>query len=243
MRPLNAVVICSSERTGSGLLGSALWSTGLCGRPDEYLGPKTRRDYEAAWCCSGDRDYVERVFAYATTPNGVFSMKVHWQHLQWASWLTATAPRHRGGADPFVALAPRVHFFRVSRRDKVRQAVSLYLARQTGRYRRTGDRPTTPADQVRFDHKAIRRLVGEVHEWDRGWDRYFAELGVQPTRIWYEDHLEREYSATAVRVLGSIGIEVPPNLTVISGYRKQADETSDILVRRFRDAERFASPD
>ena len=45
MQPRIGLIICASQRTGSGLLGSALWSTGVCGRPDEYFSAAARREY------------------------------------------------------------------------------------------------------------------------------------------------------------------------------------------------------
>ena len=239
MHPLIAVVICSSPCTGSGLLGSALWSTGLCGRPDEYLAPATRRDYEALWDCRTDRDYAERFVVYATTSNGVMGMKVHWAQLQHAGWLAERSvllDRHT--ADPLLALAPIVHFVWVSRRDKVRQAVSYYIAEKTGRYRRLGETPAPPTESIAFDKKAIHRLVSQVEGWDRSWQLYFDTLGVSPPRIWYEDHIEHAYVETTSWILESIGVEVPPDLTVSTEYRKQSDDLSEMLVHRYRESQR-----
>jgi LPS sulfotransferase NodH len=224
MRPRDAVVICSSRRTGSGLLCSALWSTDLCGRPDEYLDSNTRVDYEAEWS-TDHRAYAEEVFARTTTPNGVFGVKVHWHQVEHRSWL----------APELTSLAPRTHFFWVSRRDKVRQAVSMYVRSVTGRFRSLEGEPARSSVSVAFDYDAIRRFLDEAYEGDQGWSRYFDDLGVSPTRLWYEDDLECDYEATVRSVLTSISVEVPPDLVVATDYRKQADETSELLVQRFRD--------
>jgi LPS sulfotransferase NodH len=237
-------VICSSPRTGSGLLGSALWSTGLCGRPDEYLAPATRRDYEGTWGCRTDREYAEQVVSYATTPNGVLSLKVHRSQVQRADWLAhGSVVRGRGSADPFLALAPIVHFVWVSRRDKVRQAVSLYVAEKTGRYRQLGERSALATASIDFDEEGIHRLVDQIEGWEQSWQRYFDSLGVGPLRIWYEDHLEHAYAETTRRVLETIGVEVPREFTVTTEYRKQSDDRSEMLVRRYRERERGARRD
>jgi trehalose 2-sulfotransferase len=141
----DAIVICASPRTGSGLLCSALWSTGLCGRPDEYLGLATRRDYEVLWGCRDDQEYAERVMSYGTTSNGVFGIKVHAQQLRFASWLVDDALG-------LGALAERVHFCRLRRRDKVRQAVSAYVAGYTGRYAQRQPHAIPHTGRVPFDY-------------------------------------------------------------------------------------------
>jgi trehalose 2-sulfotransferase len=228
MRPRDALVICASPRTGSGLLCSALWSTGLCGRPDEYLGPATRREYEALWGCRDAREYAERVGSYGTTPNGVFGIKVHAHQRHFAVWLV-------DGDQGLPGLAERVHFCRVRRRDKVRQAVSAYVAGRTGRYalRRSDNAPHT--DRVPFDYARIQAKLREALEADREWTEYFAAVGVQPIEVWYEDHLENGYAETTLKLIQSIGIEAPANLTVCTDRLKQADERAESLVRRFRD--------
>jgi trehalose 2-sulfotransferase len=237
VRPLHAVFICSSPRTGSGVLCSALWSTDLCGRPDEYLGPGTRREYETAWGCTGNDAYAGRVVEYATTPNGVFSMKVHAEHLGLGRRLRRRPSVAAAKLGPYVTAASRVHFYLLSRRDKVRQAVSLHLARETGRYRTPGGGTATPTEQIPFSATTIRDLVGQIERWHADWDRYFIRLGVEPTRIWYEDDVERNYADTAIAVLEAVGIKRPPDVHIASEYRKQADAVSEAFVQRFREAE------
>ena len=226
MRPGQAVVICASPRTGSGLLCSALWSTGQCGRPDEYLDEGTRRDYEAMWRIHGDREYAEQVLRHGTTDNGVFAMKVHWHQLAHASWLT--------GNEPLAALADRVDFCVVRRRDPVRQAVSAYVAELTGRYtHRVLDGASPPVD-VPFDADRIGECLAEVQAGERHWFEYFADLGVEPVHVWYEDDLEASYAETTRRLLAIFGVDASPDLQVTVELEKQADTRTEALVTQFR---------
>jgi trehalose 2-sulfotransferase len=238
MAPRRAVIICSSPRTGSGVLCSALWSTELCGRPDEYLGPQTRADYEQLWGSHGDRAYAEQVLDYATTPNGVFSMKVHWEQMEWVPWLSAALPPPRTGASPLLALAPEVDFYWVRRREKLRQAISMYTRRVTGRFRQLDGEPLPTPMAVPFDYWAIRHLCEEAEARDRNWAQYFEAAAVAPTPIWYEDDIEHGYVDTARAILTATGIERASDVEVTSEYRKQADETSKSLERLFREVER-----
>jgi LPS sulfotransferase NodH len=228
--PGRAVVVCSAPRTGSGLLCSALWSTGVCGRPDEYLNRGTAATYSARWGCSSDSDYRSRALEYGTTQNGVFGIKVHWSDLAASTWLHVEHP------DPFGVLAPRVDYCWVRRRDKARQAVSLYLARQTGRFtKRDGDDGGGPKQTVRYRRDRIAANVAQAEMWDREWQAFFARLGIEPATVWYEDDLEHGYESTTLALLASLGIEAPAGVQVTTELHKQADAASEQLVQRFLD--------
>ena len=234
-KPAVALVVCSSPRTGSGLLCSALWSTGLCGEPDEYLASETRRDYEAVWGTAGDRAYVEELLRRTTTHNGVFGMKVHWEHTPHTSWLAPSLDITSGDALEILgALAPRVHFVQTSRRDRVRQAVSLYKRRVS----RTKPPPTAApspdsAEDIPFDYDAVRGFVEELDSYEQRWSECFATAGIEPMRIWYEDHLEDDYVETVRGILEMMGIATR-DVVVTTDFEKQADALSDAFVRLYR---------
>jgi LPS sulfotransferase NodH len=223
--PDRILIFCTSPRTGSSALCSALWQTDLAGRPDEYLGPLTRARYEASWGTSDDAGYFSRVLEFGTTSNAVFSVKVHAEHLP-----RVTPWR---GLEPFSAVAgAAVQFFWLRRRDRVRQAVSLYRAQLSHRYRRQG--AEAPAgDPTPFDYARIDACLKQSERDARRWRRVFAALRVTPVQLHYEDHVERDYATTVVGILRSLGIEIGPD-TIKTEYRKQADEASEELVQRFR---------
>src|SRR6202163_4648918 len=77
-------LICCAERTGSTLLGDALIGTGMAGRPRSYFNRVARynpRMQRILGSAKDDDRYLDRVLAAATTPNGVFGAKVHWEHF------------------------------------------------------------------------------------------------------------------------------------------------------------------
>jgi LPS sulfotransferase NodH len=222
MSPRVGLFVCTTPRSGSGVLCSSLWGTGLCGRPDEYLATGTSREYTEMWGVGADRDrYLAAALDYGTTPNGVFAMKVHWQHME--------------HGNPFVAKVPRAHFIWLSRRDHVRQAVSHYVAMRTGRFRSRDAVPATPV-AVPFDRAEIDRHVADIVRAEQGWTAYFASLGVAFTRLWYEDHIDEGLSATVIALLRAVGETVPDGLVIASDYERQANSASDDLAARYRAA-------
>ena len=130
--PLNrSYFISTTPRTGSFLLAHALDSTGIAGRPQEYFDP----NFEELWLerlgISSDAEFFEKILPEGTTPNGVFAAKVHWHQFEYlARKLRAV---HGGG--PILDLLrdtfPDLRYVFLTRRDKVRQAVSYYRAIET----------------------------------------------------------------------------------------------------------------
>lgn len=228
MTPSVVLLFCASPRTGSGLLCSTLWETGLAGRPDEYLEPRARAGYESKWGRHDDPDYFRRVLEFGTTANGVFSAKIHAEQLPHRmAWRAITPLIPSAAAD--------VRFFWLRRRDRVRQAVSLYRAHRSGRFTLRGHEPR-PVDPVPYDYARISACLRQSERDTRRWRRIFARLGVSPVQLFYEDHLEHGCASTVAGILRSIGVtprDVPP-----SDFQKQADALSDELVRRYREDDR-----
>jgi LPS sulfotransferase NodH len=85
MTPLRGYLVCCIERTGSNVLGHALATTGMAGRPVEYFNPV---EQEKPWMReilsdSTLLDGLPKILAAGTTPNGLFGAKVHWAHFQY----------------------------------------------------------------------------------------------------------------------------------------------------------------
>lgn len=72
------------------------------------------------------RDYLSRVFAAGTTPNGVFGAKLMWGHLDHFVSYLRDLPERAGTPVPkmFDEVFPSLRYVRVLRRDKLRQSVS-----------------------------------------------------------------------------------------------------------------------
>jgi len=243
-------VVASLPRTGSTLLCNALWDTGLAGAPKEYLNPMQVRDLEVRlspsllqrlahaplvgpavglagrgrWSDPRLAAYLARVRTRRTGPNGWFGLKIHWHHFE--RWFV------RPGRDPQVWLEPR-KWVLVTRRDHVRQAVSWARAERTNRWA-AWQRPWLPALLTHRDIEVKRR---EIVRGEAAWEAWFAQAGVTPHRVAYEDLVAR-WDDTLRDVLRFLEIPVVstdplprPSLT------PQADAHTERWVARFRDGE------
>src|SRR3954465_13920724 len=155
MSPIErAYLFCAPPRSGRPLLCELLKGTGVAGCPREYFEtlrstgyPRQPRQYfedapeGQALLPPGDAGTPENAFDWhgvlraGTTPNGVFGAKVMWGHLE-DLW-----PRLDGR--PLEDVLPGLRYVRVSRSDRVAQAVSLWIAVQTQHWRDDGDNSET----------------------------------------------------------------------------------------------------
>ena len=179
------------------------------------------------------RAHLQRTFARGTTENGVFGAKLMLNQLPELQALTVPLPE-LAGLDPG-ALLRRLFgdavYVWVSRRDTVRQAVSLWKALQDRRWRGqagAGQQPVLHYSYAGIDH--LRRWFdgGEA-----GWREHFARYGIEPLRVSYEDDLICDPEATVRRVLSRIGGAPPADWRVRPATARQADELSEQWVREY----------
>jgi trehalose 2-sulfotransferase len=112
-------IIASLPRSGSQFLSGELWKTGVLGAPCEYLFPAyDMRPMMNRLRATSPADYIAKLVACRTSPNGIFGMNVHIQHLK---------PFLRGYPALLDVLAP-LTFIHTIQRNKVAQAVSMAKA-------------------------------------------------------------------------------------------------------------------
>jgi LPS sulfotransferase NodH len=188
-----------------------------------------------------DDKYLDKVTAAATTPNGVFAAKVHWEHFLnlLAKVDRALPPGSAGGESVHARLEmrfPRLRYIWLTRRNAVARAISHYRAQKTGRWqvdaRWTTD-DTGAEGEPSFDFDAIDAFVrvGEIE--NARWRQYFAEHAISPLELVHEE-LVKDLVGTIRAVLGFLDIAVenvqlpPPSL------RPQADDRSRAWEARYR---------
>jgi LPS sulfotransferase NodH len=227
-----ALIICTTPRTGSKLLCDAVWRTNLAGRPDEYFSVELWRELRQHSTGGDNEACLREVMTRATTPNGIMSVKVQWDHMNLVRrCLTPPA----GSGDPFARLAPAVDHCWLRRRDRVRQAVSLYRARATKQWH-SAQSPQSSPDTLPFDYRAIKRLVATITGWESSWERHFIALGVSPLVLYYEDDLESDHRPAVRRILQLLDVDAAADVPFHGGPERQTDSHSETLVRLYHEA-------
>ncbi len=212
--------ICSTPRSGSSLLCELLCNSGLSGAPTEYFDREQMEGFARAWGTSGFAEYRAALLAKKTSPNGVFGAKIHWGQV-----LDVFADQDLGEA------LPGARYVWITRRDRVRQAISWDKAMQTGQWASdhaaSGQRPV-------FDFDRIDAAFREIERGDAAWEQYFSERGIIPLRVVYEDlvsHRDRMVRS----VLAFLDIELPAGFELRPPtLRRQANLRSTLWARRFR---------
>lgn len=251
------------------MLGEGLAGTGVAGRPIEYFNPGYVREFMKQESGSGILTYISRVMEAGTTANGVFGAKLHWYQLEeWHSHLLA-APGYREITVPEVMpkFLPHLRYVWLTRHDKARQAISLSKAIQSGTWwvldggteqcgvfsgepintwwmveeiKARHTKQAVAKKELRFDYHAIETLERHLIEQEARWRQYFAECGVTPLRVIYED-LVGDYEVTVRDVLEHLQIPVLRNLVIAPPrLRKLSDTVSEDWVCRYANLKRTA---
>jgi LPS sulfotransferase NodH len=243
--PLRTILICTHPRSGSTLLGEALYFAGGLGCPLEYFHAGFRPALAARWGCEGLSDYGRAVHRWRTDASGTLSVKLFWRdvaelvgELQPGRFddlhqrpPEATSPdMYREIAGLLAPLFPDARYIHLIRRDRVRQAVSAAAAVQTGIWRQIpqmGER--TEATAPSFDFATIERLIAYADFCHRHWRGFFAAIGAVSHRLAYED-LTRDHEATVKVVLEHLGstAAAPP-----VRMKRQSDARNEAMVLRF----------
>ena len=238
-----AYLVCATERSGSTLLCELLARTSVAGRPEEYFEclsatgrARQPREYFPADADPGIlellpplqipqpsvpwRERLAHAREHGTTPNGAFGAKMMWAYL----------PDFLAHGEPEDQLGP-LRWVHVERRDTLAQAISLWRAVQTAQWR-AEDRDST-VEPV-FHAGAIAQLKRRQEEHAAAWRAWFAERGIAPLEIVYEEFAQ-EPAAAICRVLDHIGVPSEGVDVPAPSMRRQADARSQEWVDRFRD--------
>lgn len=242
-------VVAATPRCGSTLLCEALASTGLLGRPLEYLHPIVVNQLSAEWGCTTLDAYLRELPLRMITSNGTFGIKVHWDHLAITAgssrapawfhsdhpwdWQYANIPHLDLGwaREWMLSTFGRAKFIRMVRHDKISQAVSFAIATQTGEWSRRGAGGPEQLEQSSITNELIDDCLHVINRGDMCWSR--ALRSTSSIVVAYED-LKLNYRRLVKEVFwkltgndSDIPIDDPETL-------RQATSTSAAIARRYR---------
>jgi LPS sulfotransferase NodH len=242
-RPVNTYIVCSTPRSGSGLLTRGLAGTGALATPLEYFNPVHRGILSRRWRCASDLEsYVEMLHARRTAPTGLFGTKVHWHQLVQIR-TEATGAIHdcfdHETSDTLIErLFPRPRFIRIVRLDLDSQAVSYWRSLNSGIWSVAIDGPAIAGGgETPYSFEGIDRCRRLIETGELCWDRLIRSRADDALVVTYED-LTTAFTQTVQRVANYISPGV--NVTVPAPTtRTLRNERSRELLHRFR-AERAA---
>ena len=184
-------------------------------------------------------DYLHKAIEHGSTPNGVFGAKImiYGGYIEDVVDVIQRLPEHKGAcvsvAELFARAFPDLRYVWLTRRNKLRQAVSHVRAAQTGVWVRGQQPGHSPTKGPEFDLKAIDGTLRETIMQEAAWQELMSGAGISPVVVVYEDFVAsiRETVRTILEFLGlSIGSKLD-----LSGIetQKQSDDLSDEWVERY----------
>jgi LPS sulfotransferase NodH len=185
-----------------------------------YSDLRTVDDWEA---------HLNRTFRLGTTANGVFGTKLMWNQLPDVEQHAAASPRYAGLSGP--ALLERLfgdpQYVWMRRRDKVRQAVSLWRALQTRTWRLEHPQANGTQPALVYSFEGIEHLRRRLSVDDDAWGRFFERHRIPRLELTYEEDVEPDPAGSVNRVLELVGIRAPSGWTPTARLLRQSDGLSD----------------
>jgi len=155
VKPCKFIVIATTARSGSHMLGHAMRASGRLGFPLEYANPSNLKEWETLLQAQGFENVIEKLKNRRTSPNGVFSLKIHYSQLL-----------RLGGFGEVQRIFPDSKYILLSRKNVVKQAVSYAIALQTGVWieGQEGSRKSPRYDFALID-RCLKEILGDTAAW------------------------------------------------------------------------------
>lgn len=191
-------LLATTFRSGSTFLGEMLF------HETKLAFHRERFNMVPTWYkLSGRRLDEELDQALSPVVKGSYASKLMWPHRNnLATFLGIDRARSRELLDVF----PNARFVHLSRRDKVAQAVSYYIARKTDNWT-GGDEGEAVDAAVEYSFHPIFEYYTSLAYHDSLWEDFFRALDVEVTTVFFEDAIAEPPAAVA-RVLDAFGL--PP---------------------------------
>ena len=130
---------------------------------------------------------------------------------------------------------PNLQLFWAQRDDKIRQAISLWKAKQTNIYNSLQEgKRESPATPPAYDFEGIRKIRDRFQAEDENWAAFFERNGLQPYEVHYEEFAPQHEAAT-LAILKHLNISIPTGFEMLPlTYRKQSDALNDEWYEQFK---------
>jgi len=236
MEPNLSYTIWFSQRTGSTLLCKALEATGVAGKPGEWLLNVLKDSY--TW---NDMELQQHLWKLGSTANGTFGLK-HSFHEPHFSQLLETfrrfpscPPHEKNRARIWEHAFPNHRHLFMTRRNKVRLAVSWWKAIKSQEWHRVSGAPARSVDlRDAYSFDAINHLYCECSMREAGIQEFFSEGNIVPLTLVYEDFIQ-EYEKIVRMVLEFLELDTIDVNVLPPHYAQTADQLSEEWVQRFRE--------
>jgi len=237
-KPVRSCLVCATPRSGSSMLCGLLKSSGVAGRAEEYFWREDEAAWAERWGVPGPAesswpDYLCAALSEGATPNGVFAAKVMWGYLDDLLSKIAALPAS-SGLDACRLLRrtfPDLRFVFIRRLDTVAQAVSFARAHLMGVWYQADG--SDPGPEPGYDYDLIDGFVRLVNEQNIAWQRWFADHGIEPFTVTYEDVVADPVGCTR-RILAFLDIDISSVQPITEQTARQGTALNTTWAARYQ---------
>ncbi|GMN14954.1 Stf0 family sulfotransferase [Altererythrobacter sp. MTPC7] len=216
------LLIASTGRCGSHMLGRAMHATGRFGFPLEYCHPANLRIWGKKFGETEPVAILRKIIEHRTSPNGVFGLKMHFSHLR-------AFPNRK---QLFEALGD-VRVVHLLREDLAGQAVSNAIATQTGVWLSgmmgTGREP-------QYDEALILRSMRQIAADNAGWREFLGRAAI-PSVLMTFSRVSADLPSAIREIAEFADIDISGvDIRSSPATRKQGTSRNAEWVKRFKSA-------
>lgn len=238
MRPKLSYCIFFSPRTGSTVLCKGLELTGIAGIPHENFA-----------CLEDDETHKEYtsmqlgLWKQCSTPNGVLGIK-HPLHQHYYQDLLKKIRQARNldtdsndELDVWSDLFPNCKFLFLTRRNRIRQAVSWWKAIQDNEWHLQKGHERKQPDSFyssKYNFRALFTLLTEISLREARIQAFLSHYQIQPKTIVYED-MVADFEGTIRSILDFLELDHSGTHIAPFQFEKTANTHSEVWVERFRE--------
>ncbi|MBE9069293.1 sulfotransferase [Leptolyngbya cf. ectocarpi LEGE 11479] len=238
--PTKSIVICSTGRSGSNLLGLTLGTIGYTGKSREFFCPDVLAANGVGSQASDLHPYLAQVYAQGKTPNQVFGVKLHWDHMINLLKIVRTDPDWQARSDIEIlsALFPNPRFIFIRRQNLVKQAISMEIGKQTGVYivpQQDADRQSPRGEQkLSFKPLNIYRYKQGLKGRNQKWRSFFQQNHLPFLEVVYEN-LVNDFDNIMQQVIEFSGVELPTTgVKITKATKKQGSQLNERWLRYYK---------
>lgn len=218
-KPTKILIIASTGRCGSHMLGHALHKTQQFGFPLEYANGDNLVEWKKRLGLENINDVMKEIQARRTSENGVFGIKIHYAHIQ-----------QFGGFDKLVEAFPDAYYVHLSRSNVLKQAVSLSIASQTGVWI-AGQTPVN--DNPEYDFKHIQQRLKATIQDNASWKYTLSASGCNYIEMNFDD-VQKNLANSINTIANFMGVEIDQNSLVNEQVtKKQSSNLNQEWMDRF----------
>lgn len=221
------LIIASTPRSGSHLLGHTLFKTGSFGFPLEYLHPQNFIEWKKLLGATDLPQTLKKLQNIRTSPNGIFGIKLHYSHAY-----------NIGGVNSLSELFPLARFVLLTREDTVAQAVSYAKSLQTGSW--ISEQKSN--GKARYDYKLIYNCLAKILKHTKAWEDFLISSGFPYIKVIY-DSMVADMPSTVHKIAGLMNVQIPHNYMFKPTTSSQFDNTNKEWIKEFyKDLELHKKP-